>query len=123
MDVPRFRGTDKLLGSVLDGCRRSIVHWEIRETRTAADVPTILQRGREKFPGGTPRIIAENGPPFIAKDCKEFVRIGGRTPVRTSASDPPSNGKIERWHRTIKGDGIRTPTPWSLADAQRIVAG
>ena len=40
-----------------------------------ADVETIVQRAREKFPGATPRIITDNGPQFIAKDFKEFIRL------------------------------------------------
>ena len=71
----------------------------------------------------TPRIISDNGPQFIAKDFKEFVRICGMTHVKTSPYYPQSNGKIERFHRTLKGDCIRTQTPLSLEDAQRIVAG
>jgi transposase InsO family protein len=107
----------------LDGCSRYIVHWEIRETMTGAEVETIIQRAREKFAGETPRIISDNGPPFIAKDVKEFSRLCGMTQVRTSAYCPQRNGKIDRWHRTIKGDCIRTQTPLSLEDARRIVAG
>jgi len=116
-------GTFYHLCSILDGCSRYIVHWEIRETMTEAEVETVIQRAREKFPGETPRIISDNGPQFIAKDFKEFIRICGMTHVRTSAYYPQSNGKIERWHRTIKGDCIRTQTPLSLEDARRIVAG
>src|SRR5205807_5210472 len=56
-----------------------------------------------------------------AKDFKEFIRICGMTHVRTSAYYPQSNGKIERWHKTLKGECIRPGTPLSLADAQRIV--
>ena len=115
-------GTFYFLCSVLDGCSRFIVHWEIRETMTEADVQTIIQRARELHPGATPRIISDNGPQFIAKDFKEFIRICGMTHVRTSPYYPQSNGKIERFHRTIKGDCIRTETPLSLEDARRVVA-
>jgi putative transposase len=115
-------GTFYYLCSLLDGCSRSIVHWEIRESMTEADVQTIVQRGREKYPGVTPRIISDNGPQFIAKEFKEFIRICGMTHVKTSPYYPQSNGKIERWHRTLKGDCIRTETPLTMADAQRLVA-
>ena len=110
------------LCSLLDGCSRFTVHWEIRAAMTEADIEQIIQRAREKFPGATPRIISDNGPQFIAKDFKEFIRVCGMTHVKTSPYYPQSNGKIERWHRTIKGDCIRTETPLTLEDAQRIVA-
>jgi putative transposase len=115
-------GTFYYLCSLLDGCSRYTVHWEIRETMTEVDVEQIVQRAREKFPGVTPRIISDNGPQFIAKDFKEFIRICGMTHVKTSPYYPQSNGKIERWHRTIKGDCIRPETPLTLEDARRIVA-
>jgi putative transposase len=114
-------GTFYYLCSLLDGCSRYIVHWEIRATMTEADIEQIVQRARERFPGVTPRIISDNGPQFVAKDFKEFIRICGMTHVKTSPYYPQSNGKIERFHRTIKGDCIRTETPLSLDDAQRIV--
>ena len=116
-------GTFYHLCSILDGWSRSIVHWEIRATMTETDIEQIVQRAREAFPGVTPRIISDNGPQFIAKDFKEFIRICGMTHVKTSPYYPQSNGKIERFHRTIKGDCIRTQTPLSLEDAQRVVAG
>ena len=115
-------GTFYYLCSLLDGYSRAIVHWEIRETMTEADVQTIIQRARELFPGATPRIISDNGPQFIARDFKEFIRVCGMTHVKTSPYYPQSNGKVERWHRTLKGDCIRTETPLSLEDARRIVA-
>ena len=49
------------LCSLLDGCSRFIVHWEIRESMTEADVETIIQRARERFPDARPRIISDNG--------------------------------------------------------------
>ena len=50
-----------------------------------AEVETIIQRAREQFPGEQPRIISDNGPQFIARDFKEFIRICGMTHVRTSS--------------------------------------
>jgi putative transposase len=114
-------GTFYYLCSLLDGCSRFIVHWEIREQMTEADVEIIIQRAKEKFPEARPRIISDNGPQFIAKDFKEFIRLSGMTHVKTSPYYPQSNGKLERFHKTIKGECIRLKTPLSLDDARRLV--
>ena len=116
-------GTFYYLCSILDGYSRYIVHWDIREAMTERDVEVILQQAREKFPEATCRIISDNGPQFIARDFKEFIRLAGMTHVRTSPYYPQSNGKLERYHKTIKGDCIRVKTPLSLEDAQSSVAG
>jgi transposase InsO family protein len=115
-------GTFYFLCSILDGFSRFIVHGEIRDNMEDIDVQTILQRGREKFPGVTPRIISDNGPQFLAKDFKEFIRIAGMTHVRTWPDYPQSNGKIERWQKTLKGDCLRVQVPLSPDEARRIVA-
>ena len=115
-------GTFYYLCSILDGCSRFIVHWELREAMTEADVEIVLQRARELFPEARPRIITDNGPQFIARDFKEFIRISGMTHVRTSPYYPQSNGKIERWHKSLKTEAIRPKTPLSLEDARRVVS-
>ena len=102
-------GTFYFLCSILDGYSRFIVHWEIRDKMEEIDVETILQRAREKFPGEHPRLITDNGPQFIAKDFKEFIRLAGMTHVRTSPYYPQSNGKLERFHKTIKNVPSETP--------------
>jgi ankyrin repeat protein len=43
----------------------------------------------------------------LARDFKEFIRIAGMTHVRTSPYHPQSNGKLERWHRSLKSECIR----------------
>jgi len=114
-------GTFYYMCSILDGFSRFIVHWEIREAMKESDVEIILQRAHEKFPDAEPRIISDNGPQFISKDFKEFIRISGMTHVKTSPYYPQSNGKLERYHRTIKSTCIRANTPLSLDDCQRLV--
>jgi transposase InsO family protein len=100
-------GTFYYLCSILDGYSRFIVHWEVRESMTEADIELIVQQALDRYPGVRPRIISDNGPQFIARDFKDFIRLSGLRHVRTSPYYPQSNGKLERYHRTIKSDCIR----------------
>lgn len=114
-------GTFYYLCSILDGCSRFIVHWELRASMTTGDIEIILQRAREKYPEVKPRVISDNGPQFIAKDFKEYIRLSGMTHVRTSLFYPQSNGKIERWHGTLKQECIRPGVILNLEDARQVV--
>ena len=73
--------------------------------------PTVFYRWQTQF----------NGPQFIAKDFKEFIRISGMSHVRTRPFYPQSNGKIERWHGVLKRECLRPKVPLSLEDTRRIV--
>ena len=116
-------GTFYYLCSIRDGYSRYIVHHEIREQMKEQDVEIIVQRALEACPDIHPRMISDNGPQFVAKDFKQFLKLKGMDQVRTSPYYPQSNGKIERWHQSLKRECIRPKTPLSLADAQRVVAG
>jgi len=114
-------GTFYYLASLLDGYSRSIVHFEIHPSMTEPQIELLIQRAREKFPDARPRIISDNGPQFIARDFKQFIRICGMTHVKTSPHYPQSNGKLERFHKTLKSECIRPGTPLNLDDARRLV--
>lgn len=116
-----LHGTFYYLCAVLDGASRYMVDWSLRESMREPDVEVLLQRAKEKFPGARPRIISDNGPQFIAKDFKEFIRISGMTHVRTSPYYPQSNGKLERWNKSVKSECIRPGVPLSLADAEHLI--
>ena len=115
-------GTFYYLCSLLDGYSRYIVHHEIREQMTEQDVEIIVQRALEAFPDAKPRIISDNGPQFVAKDFKSFIRIKGMDHVRTSPYYPQSNGKLERWHKSLKSECIRPKTPLNIDEARRLVS-
>ena len=114
-------GTFYYMRSILDACSCSIVHWEIRESMKEAEIETIIQRAREKYPDVSPRIISDNGPQFIAREFKEYIRVTGMTHIRTSPYYPQTNGKLERYHRTIKSECIRPGVILSLEDARIVV--
>jgi putative transposase len=114
-------GTFYYLCSILDGYSRKIMSYAIGETMTEAEIELIIERAKAENPDARPRIISDNGPQFIAKDFKEYVRISGFTHVKTSPYYPQSNGKIERWHRSMKNESIRQKVPLSLENARKIV--
>lgn len=114
-------GTFYYLCALLDGYSRYLVHWELREAMQEPDVETIIQRALEKHPVERPRIISDNGPQFVARDFKQFIRLTGLTHVRTSPYYPQSNGKLERWHGSLKRECIRPACPASLEEARRRV--
>ena len=47
-------------------------------------------------------VLSDNGPQFIAKDFKEFIRLWPTSHVLTSPHYPQSNGKVERFNRTLQ---------------------
>ena len=110
------------LCSIIGGASRYIVHWDIRESMTEAEVEIILQAALEKFPQARPRIISDNGPQFLAKDFKQFIRLAQLTHVRTSPHYPQSNGKIQRWHGTFNRDCLRPKTPFDINQAKTTTA-
>jgi hypothetical protein len=66
---------------VLDGCSRAILAWDIRPQMQEADAEIVLQRAREAHPQARPRIITDNGPQFVARDFKDFIRLWQTTHV------------------------------------------
>jgi len=98
---------------------RFIVYWDLRPTMTEGDIEIILEAARERYPEAKPQIISDNGPQFMARDFKEFIRIAGMTHVRTALYHPQSNRKIERWHKSLKGECLRPGTPLTPEDARR----
>jgi len=101
------------LCSILDGYSRFLVHWDLREQMTEADIEIVLERAKEWHSGVKPRIISDNGPQFIAKDFKEFIRISGMTHVRASPYYPQSKNRTlaqitqrgvhPPWHAVVAG--------------------
>ena len=102
-------GTFYYLCSVLDGASRVIVHFEVRERMTELDVECIPQRAREKYPGRTSADHHRQRAPIHRWGIQELIRMCGMTHVRTSVGYPQSNGKLERWHHSVKS-GKRSPS-------------
>jgi putative transposase len=114
-----FQGTFLFFISILDGYSRYIVHHELRTSMTEHDVEVVLQRALEKYPGKKPKLITDNGSQYLSKDFQLYLKEVGLQHIRTSPSYPQSNGKIERLHRTLEEECVRTTSMISLSDARQ----
>ena len=116
-----FHGTFLFLISVLDGFSRYVVHHELRTNMTEYDVEVTIQKAIEKYPKESPKIISDNGRQYISKDFKNFLKEAGLQHIKTSIAYPQSNGKIERFHRSINSECLTSHSMIDLEDARKQV--
>jgi putative transposase len=114
-------GTFYFLCCVLDGCSRKVLAWDIRTSMREIDAEIVVQMARERYPDAKPRIISDQGAQFKSREFRAFITQWQASHVMTSPYYPQSNGKLERFHKTLKEQAIRPKTPLSLEDARRIV--
>jgi len=107
---------------VIDGFSRYCVHHELRAQMQESDIEITIQRALEKFPGVSPRIISDRGGQFKSKEFKQFINQVSCTHIMTSVAHPQSNGKAERFVRTVRGESIRQQSYLDLFDGRKQIA-
>ena len=70
--------------------------------------------------GGLPAVGCDQGSQFKSREFKAFIIQWQASHVMTSPYYPQSNGKLERFHKTLKEQAICPKTPLTLEDAKRI---
>lgn len=96
------------LSTVLDDFSRFIVGWKLCATMRADDVTATLDLAlaASGLDHGTiihrPRLLSDNGASYISADLAEWLEAKGMQHVRGAPYHPQTQGKIERWHQTLK---------------------
>ncbi|ABA06346.1 helix-turn-helix, Fis-type [Nitrobacter winogradskyi Nb-255] len=96
------------LSTVLDDFSRYIVAWRLGPTMCASDVTATLDQAlaasgldhvsvRQR-----PRLLSDNGSSYVADDLATWLRAKDMQHVRGAPYHPQTQGKIERWHQTLK---------------------
>lgn len=67
----------------------------------AQEVAEIIAIALEKVSGKRPKIVRDNGSQFIAKEWREVIRHFELEEIPTRVRHPESNGRIERYHRSV----------------------
>jgi transposase InsO family protein len=98
------------LGSVLDDHSRYVIAWKLFTTMTAGDVKELLdmavaKTGVEKVAvRHRPRLLSDNGPCYLSGELREYLEERGMAHTRGAPYHPMTQGKIERYHRSLKND-------------------
>jgi transposase InsO family protein len=96
------------LSTILDDYSRFIVSWRLCKTMGANDVADTLDDAL-RFTGldsvkvnHKPRLLSDNGPCYVSGELAEYLEAQGMTHTRGRPYHPQTQGKIERWHRSMK---------------------
>ena len=93
------------LSTILDDYSRYIVHWELCSNMKTDDVTRTLDSALEKAgfdKNNSPRLLSDNGSCYISSELAEYIENNGMSHVRGRPMHPQTQGKIERWHRSMK---------------------
>jgi putative transposase len=111
------------LSTVLDDFSRYIVAWKLCATMAASDVSDTLELAlaasgcSEVGVRHRPRLLSDNGPGYIADELANWLASKGMQHVRGAPCHPQTQGKIERWHQTLK-NRIRLENHYLPGDLQ-----
>ena len=94
------------LSTILDDYSRYIIHWELCDSMKGEDVKRTVDTAIEKARLKTkqkPKLLSDNGPCYVSKELKEYLKDDLKIKqVHGKPMHPQTQGKIERYHRTMK---------------------
>jgi len=98
------------LVTVMDDYSRYILAWELKSNMAATSLIDVVQKAVD-FTGmidvpveDRTVLLSDNGAGYLSQQFGEYLRLVGVRHILASPYHPQTNGKIERYHRTIKGE-------------------
>jgi len=103
---------------ILEGYSRRMLGWRLCQTMEGINAEVLVAEMKEEYPDAkNVRLISDNGSQFISKDFEELLVLLEFGHTFTSANHPQSNGKLERFHRTLKSEHVRRSAYFNYQDA------
>lgn len=98
------------LASILDDYSRYIIAWKLYTTMATTDVKDLLDIAVERTGiqqvavQHRPRLLSDNGPAYVSKELREYLQNQGMAQSHGAPYHPMTQGKIERYHRSLKNE-------------------
>jgi RNA-directed DNA polymerase len=93
------------LSTVMDDFSRYILAWRLCQTMSASEVTATLKKALNTA-GLTkrqrPKLLSDNGPYYISAELQDWLKDHELSHTRGKPYHPMTQGKIERWHRSLK---------------------
>jgi len=106
----------------IDGYSRFILAHKLSEDGKALDVELVFQMAVERFPEARGRMISDNGKQFVCREYRELLAQHGFIYSNTSPCYPQSNGKLEKFHDSLKNELLGGKTMTSFEYAEQTIA-
>ena len=90
---------------VLDSYSRYIVHWELLMSMRAEETKDVIRRAKQRYPDASPQVVTDNGTQFVCREFRKLLKELSMEHIRIRRRHPESNGRIERFHRSLR-EGI-----------------
>jgi len=118
----RIGGKFYYFSAVLDGFSRKILTWDLFEDMKEFNVELLITKAKDLYPDARPRIIHDNGAQYVCDDFHKLLAQLEIADSRTRPFHPQSNGKIERFHRTLRTEHVRRTPYVSVSYAEIKIA-
>jgi len=103
---------------ILEGYSRKMLNFRLCENMAGINAEILVAQTKEMYPDAkNPRVISDNGSQFISNDFEELLVLLDFGHTLTSANHPQSNGKLERFNRTLKTEHVRRAAYLDYQDA------
>jgi len=112
------------LSTIIDDYSRFIITWDLCSQMTSKDVMPSVDKALQ-FTGikkeNAPKLLSDNGSCYISDEIKSFLREKGIRPINGKPMHPQTQGKIERYHRTMK-NVVKLDNYYSPEDLSKAIA-
>ena len=91
--------------SILDDFSRKIIAWELQKSMTGEDFIEVIEQACDRSgvqSNCMPNLVSDRGPALISGELRDYLDDKGIHHIKASAYHPQTNGKIERWHKSMK---------------------